>query len=101
MKQYADISKLNVRLPTVSDGENPLVFMSDVRFALALAIAETDEVVEVIHATWVENEDGKTVCSHCHSEAGIDAWGMEMRDKKRYNKSPYCPQCGARMKGSE
>lgn len=99
MKQYADISKLNVRLPTMSDGENPLVFMSDVRFAISLAVAETNEVAEVVHATWIENDDGETVCSNCHSEAGIDAWEMEMRDKKRYDKSPYCPQCGAKMDG--
>lgn len=61
--------------------------------------APTADVVEVVHATWVENDDGKTICSNCHSEAGIDAWEMEMRDKKRYDKSPYCPQCGAKMKG--
>jgi hypothetical protein len=98
-KKYLDVSKLNTKLPTMSDGENPLVFMSDLTFAIAIAMAETGDVMEVVHAAWVENDDGEPCCSNCRTEASIDVWEMEVRGKKRYYKSPFCPNCGAKMGG--
>ena len=50
---------------------------------------------------WVENDYGQTVCSHCDETAEVDAWELELRDKVRYSKTKYCPNCGARMKGGE
>lgn len=52
-----------------------------------------------IEAEWIRNEDGGIICSNCRYEAGIDTWEMEVRGKKRYDRSQFCHMCGAKMKG--
>lgn len=43
------------------------------------------DVAPVVHARWIDR-DGKTWCSRCDAS------------NKQY-KPPYCPNCGAKMKG--
>lgn len=45
------------------------------------------DVVEVVHAHWIDR-DGKTWCSKCDAS------------NKQY-KPPYCPHCGADMRGGK
>ena len=48
------------------------------------------DVAPVVHARWIEDEYAYATCSHC---------GYEMEHPEE--KTPYCPQCGARMEGEE
>lgn len=49
MARYIDVNKLIARLPVVGvDGTDPLVSIVDVRRIIALATAETGDVVEVV-----------------------------------------------------
>ena len=48
------------------------------------------DVAPVVHARWIEDEYVYATCSHC---------GYEMEHPEE--KTPYCPQCGARMGGEE
>ena len=59
--------------------------------------APTVDAVEVVHGRWVQCKDWDYdyECSVCEGFAGEDADG-------NYNKlTPYCPNCGAKMRGSE
>lgn len=55
-----------------------------------LANMPAADVEEVVHARWIEDEYAYATCSHC---------GYEMEHPEE--KTPYCPQCGARMEGEE
>ena len=48
------------------------------------------DVEEVVHARWIEDEYAYATCSHCGYEAEYPE-----------EKTPYCPQCGARMEGDQ
>lgn len=50
-----------------------------------------------IHAHWELNEDGIPICTSCGAEAPIDKFELDIRDKIRYEQTPYCPYCGAIM----
>ena len=60
-----------------------------------VAVFDTDEVVPVVHAHWIEVEDySGTVypeCSHC----GL-VWWLEEGTAEE-NEMYYCPNCGAKM----
>ena len=53
----------------------------------ALKEAPAADVVEVVHAHWIDRDE-KTWCSRCDAS------------NKQY-KPPYCPHCGARMDGGK
>ena len=53
--------------------------------------APTTDVAPVIHGEWI-HKNGEMYCSVCGSEALMD---------EVYYKSPYCPDCGARMDGGK
>lgn len=67
----------------------------DLRLALDVAITyikayiPTADVAPVRHGEWI-HKNGGMYCSVCGSEALMD---------EVYYKSPYCPDCGARMDG--
>lgn len=46
------------------------------------------DVAPAVHARWIEDEYAYATCSHC---------GYEMEHPEE--KTPYCPQCGAKMSG--
>ena len=47
------------------------------------------DVAPVVHGEWL-HKNGEMYCSVCGSEALMD---------EVYYKSPYCPDCGAKMDG--
>ena len=61
------------------------------------------EVVPVMHGRWVADSDGLPVCSVCdevamqrlHCDTLHGAWRYDVR----LVKTPYCPNCGAKMDG--
>ena len=55
----------------------------------AIQKAHAADVVPVVHGEWL-HKNGEMYCSVCGREALMD---------EVYYKSPYCPDCGARMDG--
>lgn len=55
------------------------------------------DAVEVRHGKWIECEDGG-YCSEC--ECDMPMYREDWTEWK-YCKTPYCPNCGARMDGEE
>lgn len=64
----------------------------------------TIDAVEVVHGEWIEADDfdelikGSVVCSNC----GGQYQSLIIRNNEieiRANKTPYCPNCGAKMDG--
>lgn len=49
---------------------------------------------------WIE-ENGCVICSECRWNALRTMTGCFMDRHLDYNKSNFCPHCGARMKGAE
>lgn len=60
-----------------------------------VAVFDTDEVVPVVHAHWIESYWGATgaECSNCHWV--IPAYDMDYQEVK--HDFEYCPYCGAKM----
>ena len=54
-----------------------------------IANAPAADVVPIVHGEWL-HKNGEMYCSVCGSEALMD---------EVYYKSPYCPDCGAKMDG--
>lgn len=48
-----------------------------------------EDVVEVVHGKWLQNEPETIYCSECN----YSVWS--------YYNTPYCPNCGAKMDGKE
>lgn len=51
------------------------------------------DVVEVVHAIWIDHKNGNATCSHCR-----------IRQKAVYddeNEQHFCGHCGARMDGGK
>ena len=66
--------------------------------------APTIDAVEVVHGSWIEAEDfdelikGSVICSNCRGQYQ----SLIIRNNEiemRANKTPYCPNCGAKMDG--
>lgn len=53
--------------------------------------APTIEAEPIIHAHWVESEEGYFSCSNCHNDAMIELY------KNSQKLTPFCPNCGAQM----
>lgn len=56
----------------------------------------TIDAVPVMHGEWIENSPIKTYCSIC----GWASYSMLCEDNSimmRNNRTPYCPNCGAKM----
>ena len=57
------------------------------------------DVMPVVHAHWVPAKYGPSIsCSNCGNEAGERQIGPEDTE---YIRSPFCPECGARMDGGK
>ena len=104
MARYIDadkqIERYNKKLGFYIDDEGEDRFSAkceEIRAAItALYNAPTADVVEVVHGEWelVEQEEHVEkvyICSACED---YEAWG-------EYEKTPYCPNCGARMDGKK
>lgn len=59
------------------------------------------DFAEVKYGEWIEDGyyDIPCVCSYCGSEAHYKTVCRETEVEKEYIKTPYCPYCGANMKG--
>lgn len=53
--------------------------------------APTIEAEPIIHAHWVESEEGYFSCSNCHNDAMIELYENSQK------LTPFCPNCGAQM----
>lgn len=53
--------------------------------------APIEDVAPIVHGEWI-HKNGEMHCSVCGSEALMD---------EIYYKSPYCPDCGAKMDGGK
>lgn len=60
------------------------------------------DAVEVVHARWMSNEYGNTVCSACACELpGFNCYDEETDEEwdEQIEETPFCPLCGAKMDG--
>ena len=82
-KEYIEKRKL------IEAWEREIEDATDLRdaFDFALESVPAADVVEVVHAHWIDRDE-KTWCSNCDAS------------NKQY-KPPYCPHCGARMDGGK
>lgn len=53
--------------------------------------APTVEAKPVIHAHWVESEEGYFSCSNCHNDAMVELYENSQK------LTTFCPYCGAIM----
>ena len=57
-------------------------------------LENTVDAVEVVHGKWCRDGDW-LICLNCESEINVkNSLGIE-------NRKNYCPNCGAKMRGSE
>lgn len=68
-------------------------------------VVYTSERVDVVHGRWIANSDGLPVCSVCDEIAMQRLYCDTLHETWRYDvrlvKTPYCPNCGARMDGED
>ena len=86
------MSKEYIERSAVITALKGLPFQWDVEdLAVYEAIEEVPaaDVAPVVHGEWI-HKNGEMYCSVCGSEALMD---------EVYYKSPYCPDCGAKMRG--
>ena len=70
---------------------DPRVFSSGAKYGeiiQAIQEAQAADVAPVVHGEWI-HKNGEMYCSVCGGEALMD---------EVYYESPYCPDCGAKMK---
>lgn len=68
-----------------------------------VAVFDTEEVVPVVHAHWVEDDDG-VHCSKCKKDAPLEVFTYSFHPTTdlwegdvKFNKSEFCQHCGAKM----
>ena len=99
MARYADVDKL---IWQVQNSDKYGTITKQVFISL-LQNSETEDVAPVVHAHWVEDDDG-VHCSECKKDAPLevftysfhpatDSWDGDVK----FNKSEFCPHCGAKM----
>jgi hypothetical protein len=55
--------------------------------------APTVDAVEVVHSSWILNDDGSGTCKHCHRTTKT-CWDFD-------HQMHYCPDYGSKMDGKE
>lgn len=63
--------------------------------------APTVEAKPVVHGYWIENTAGYYVCSNCRQLAKGDMTGCFKDRKFRQERTDFCPNCGADMRGEK
>ena len=91
MHKYIDINDVKFVGESYKDFSNDsLISLGDVR--LALSQAPEADVAEIKHGVWIIDCDGYyPYCSLCRYEPERTASYSD-------NRTPYCPNCGAKMK---
>ena len=88
-KEYIEREAVLERIEDLKDNFSPTVRpMFDV-FKHIITTKPAADVAPVVYGEWL-HKNGEMYCSVCGSEALMD---------EVYYKSPYCPDCGARMDG--
>lgn len=66
-------------------------------------VVYASERADVVHGRWMADSDGLPVCSVCDEVAmqrlHCDTLHGALRYDVRLVKTPYCPNCGAKMDG--
>lgn len=84
MARYKDIELLDCMILSEKSDE----FCEGVRFAMEeVDKLPTADVVEVKHGEWIDLNITEWQCSECNYRV------------ERWNNTPYCPECGAKMYG--
>ena len=73
----------------LSDASGNYYGHADVVFVNDIENAPTVDAVEVVHSSWILNDDGSGTCKHCHRTTK-SCWDFD-------NQMNYCPNCGAKM----
>lgn len=79
LEKYMTVMEVN----TKEYGQQVVVAVDDLMYLL------TADVAEVKHGEWVQDEPATVCCSECNYRA------------MAYNNTPYCPNCGADMRGKD
>ena len=88
-KEYIEREAVLEQIEEMKDNFAPTVRpMFDV-FKHIVTTQPAADVAPVVHGEWL-HKNGEMYCSVCGSEALMD---------EVYYKSPYCPDCGAKMDG--
>lgn len=61
----------------------------------------TVEAKPVVNGEWIENTAGHYVCSNCRQLAKGDMTGCFKNGKFRQERTNFCPNCGADMRGGK
>ena len=93
MERYIDAYKLEKDLPqsvpkhnVIINGNEYPVFLVD-HILHKIRNYPTADVVEVKRGKWIDLDITEWQCSKCHYRV------------ERWNNTPYCPNCGADMRG--
>ena len=99
MSRYVDVEKIPL-INTQGVSENGDVFVSLLDVWKAIRQTPTADVVEVRHATWVEDEQTYCGAGRCNYTCTV-CGGMisAIRKETTEHLYPYCPFCGAKMDG--
>lgn len=99
MARYIDADKL---IWQVQDSDKYGTITKQVFISL-LQNSETEDVVPVIHAHWIEDDDG-CHCSNCKRDAPLEVFTYSFHTESdlwegdvEFYKSTFCPNCGAKM----
>ena len=117
MARYIDADALIEQFSGAEAVKSIAECIADERFVRAIRAIPTADVVEVRHGRWIEDGyyDKPCVCSNCGEEAkyisrfeetfdydweeNLQSTGYE--EIREYIRTPYCPNCGAKMDGKE
>lgn len=94
-KRLIDAYALERRIVEMLKEPNYQHTLEDWRNGLCMAMEAVNEMptvyaVEVVHSSWLLNDDGSGTCKHCHRTTK-SCWDFD-------NQMNYCPNCGADMR---
>ena len=92
MARYIDADEVRYRLFSVAITDDLYGMGMSKGIDVALKIINdqpTADVVEVKHAYWIDLNIAEWQCSECKYRV------------ERWNNTPYCPECGAKMDGGK
>lgn len=90
-KRFIDVEELDYVMCSIYWGEdekgNDVYYRTEVALKTNIEQIPAADVVEVKHGEWKDLSSAEWQCSECNYKV------------ERWNNTPYCPNCGARMDG--